>query len=605
MIWRLGNLVRILIPQQYAVGLLVLWLAPAVLLPFLLTGCAARDPINRGGRTIAAASNSSAAADTASLGVKTAETDADSTPHGAPQTHGPRPRAIEPIHVATADVYQVAHWSDPSGQPKPPRASLPDASTQTLPTPRVQRLPPLTPEAVIPQPVPPPPGHVEIPLDSSLPPGQVDSQGPLVTVAVRETPLHSVLSLLAQQQGISIVSPSNLETPVTVTLQPTTLENALDAVTAVCGCTWTRVKDVIYVTPITKDAPESFLEQGEVRVFDLNYVSATDAEKVVTGLLSPVGKVFARQIDSKEKRKSIEQIVVEDLPPYIARIASYIARADEPPRQVMVEARILQIKLENDTRHGVNFDALTRVAGADVTFATQLFATGLGPAGIITVDGTDFDSLIDCLQSTNDTKTLAAPKLLMINGQESKIQIGRRLGYFVTTTTQTSTLQDVQFLEVGVVLTVTPQITADGQIVMKVRPKVSNGDINPSTTLPEEETTEVDTSIMVPDGHGVIIGGLIQELDNERQSKVPFLGDIWLMGRLFQRRVVERERSEVVVALLPRIVPYGACPTPPESADLQRIAAPLVTPTLESAPRPEPRLPDAVHDPIWPRRSTP
>jgi type II secretory pathway component GspD/PulD (secretin) len=138
--------------------------------------------------------------------------------------------------------------------------------------------------------------------------------------------------------------------------------------------------------------------------------------------------------------------------------------------------------------------------------------------------------------------------------------------------------------------------------LLKVRPKVSSGDINPTTTLPEEETTEVDTSVMVPDGYGVIIGGLIQEIDNERQSKVPFLGDVWVIGRLFQRRAVERERSEVVVALLPRIVPVGNCPTPSELIELQRVVSPLLTPTLQSAPRPEPELNDAINNPNWPPR---
>lgn len=453
------------------------------------------------------------------------------------------------------------------------------------------------------------PDSFRIPLQGGALGGteQLPSKGPMVTLAVRDAPLHSVLSLLAQQQGLSVVASSELKTPVTVTLQPMTLENALDAILMVNGCTWTRINDVIYVTPLAKngerDSAENFVAQGrEVRVFGLDYVAATDIEKVVAGLLSPVGKVFTKQVDARDKRKAIEQLVVEDLPPYLTRIASYVAQADEPPRQVMVEARILQVKLESDKRHGVNLDALARVAGADVTFKTQAFAASAGPAAILTLDGTDFNSLLDCLTATTDSKTLAAPKLLMINGQESKIQIGRRLGYFVTTTTQTSTLQDVQFLEVGVVLTVTPQISVDGQVVMKVRPKVSSGDINPITTLPEEDTTEVDTSIMVPDGHGVIIGGLIQETDNERQSKTPFLGDIWLLGRMFQRRTIERERSEVVVALLPTIVPVGYCPTSTEELELQRVTTPLVTPSLQKARRPwEPRLPDAIRNPIWPR----
>lgn len=473
----------------------------------------------------------------------------------------------------------------------------PQNGTEGIPTVPLDALP----QAVQQLPIP---VQVEVPLQGQLPQTEpVQADGSLITLSVRDAPLHSVLSLIATQQGVSIVSASDLTIPVSVTLQPMPIETALDALMAVSGCTWSRVGSVIYVTAVKKDTPENFLAQGRVvRVFTLNYFSASDAEKVVIGLLSPVGKAFMRQTDAKDKRKSIEQLVVEDLPAYADRIANYLAQADQPPQQVIVEVRMLQVKLEDDTRHGINFDKLARISGADVKFSTQSMATGVGQAALFTVDGSSFNTLLDCLSTTNDAKTLASPKLLMINGQEAKIQIGRRLGYFVTTTTQTSTLQDVQFLEVGVVLTVTPLISTDGQVVLKVRPKVSSGDINPTTSLPEEETTEVDTSIMVPDGFGVIIGGLIQEIDNERQSKVPFLGDVWLVGRLFQRRAVERERSEVVVALLPRIVPLGNCLTPIEIQDLQRVADPLLTPTLQSAPRPEPELRDAIHNPTWPTR---
>ena len=424
-----------------------------------------------------------------------------------------------------------------------------------------------------------------------LPKDSVSSQGNLLTVEVRGAPLHSVLSLIAVQQGLSIAANSSLDMPVTVSLQPTTLENALDAVTSVSGCTWTKIRDVIYVTPIQAQSPENFVIQGRaIQVFDLNYASGTDLEKVVTGLLSPIGKVFVRQVDTRDKLKAMEQLVVEDIPAYVARICNYVAQADRPPRQVMVEARILQVKLSNENRHGINFDALVRVSGADVHFKSLALATGLGPAGVVTVDGTDFDSLVECIINNGDTKTLASPKLLMINGQESKIQIGRRLGYLVATTTQTSTIQDVQFLEVGIVLTVTPHITEDGRVLMKVHPKVSNGDINATTSLPEEETTEVDTSVLVNDGSGVIIGGLIQELDDVRQSKLPLLGDLWLVGKLFQRNTVSRSRNEIIVALLPRIVPIDSCPTNEELDSMNRVLTPLLTPTLDRVERPEPQL---------------
>ncbi|HAC89473.1 MAG TPA: hypothetical protein DCF63_02410 [Planctomycetaceae bacterium] len=450
----------------------------------------------------------------------------------------------------------------------------------------------------------PPNFDIQVLNSASELPAQPENNGSMVTLAVKETPLHSVLSLIAQQQGLSIVSPSSLNTNVTVTLQPTTLENALDAVMAVSGCTWTRHKDVIYVTTIDKSADNTFLAQGRmVQIYDLNYMAADDAEKVVTGLLSPVGKVFTRKLASDNKRANNEQLVVEDLPQYVARISEYIARADLAPRQVMVEVRVLQVKLSHDGKHGVNLDGLLSNSGSnEVWFRTKAFASSTGPGAVFTVDSGRFDKLIDILATTTDAKTLAAPKLLMLNGQESRIQIGQRLAYTTSTTTQTVTVQGVQFLEVGVLLHVTPHITEDGQILMKVHPKVSSGQINPTTELPEEDTTEMETSVMVPDNTAIFIGGLIQEINIDRQSKLPILGDIWMIGRLFQRRTVDRERSEVIVALLPRIVPCECESNHLEAADVARTQLPILTPELQPSPRPEPSLPDALRNPIRPLR---
>ncbi|WP_145288793.1 hypothetical protein [Pirellulimonas nuda] len=485
------------------------------------------------------------------------------------------------------------------GGPSPPDALPTDALPAGAP-PTAEALP--APAAGADQALPLGPGRMLLPLaPAGELQGTVEVVNGAVTIAVRDAPLHTVLSLLAQQQGLSIVASSDLTQPVTVTLQPTTLENALDALLAVADCTWTRRNDVIYVTSVSKDSTSSPFFQGrEVRVFTLNYTAAADVETVVAGLLSPVGKVFIREIDSKDRRKTAEQVVIEDLPPFLDRAAEYIAQADQMPQQVMIEARILQVKLSKDKAHGVNFDAIAQLSGFKLQLWEKGFATDGGPGMVFTIDGSDFNGLIDCLTSTNDAKTLASPKVSVVNGQQSRIQIGRRLGYFVTTTTQTSTLQDVQFLELGVVLLVTPHITADGQVLMQVQPKVSSGDINPTTTLPEEETTELETSVLLPNGRGIVIGGLIQEKDFERQSKLMFLGDLWGVGHLFQRRTVDRERNEVIVAILPRIVGCGVCPPPSESIEVARSHTPLLTAELDKAERPwEPRLRDASTTPHW------
>jgi type II secretory pathway component GspD/PulD (secretin) len=91
---------------------------------------------------------------------------------------------------------------------------------------------------------------------------------------------------------------------------------------------------------------------------------------------------------------------------------------------------------------------------------------------------------------------------------------------------------------------------------MKVQPQVSGGRINPDTSLPEEETTQTETTVILPDGKGMIIGGLIKEDDSKKSSWVPYLGELPVLGGLFRRSNTASARSEVIIALTPHIVPY-------------------------------------------------
>lgn len=429
---------------------------------------------------------------------------------------------------------------------------------------------------------------------------QVQTHGQTISLSVREAPLSSVLSLIAEQQGINIVTGSEINIPVTVTLHSVTVPEALNSILRIAGCTWYEDREIIYVSRIDS---ESFVDpdvQGRiVRVFELDFVSATDVEKVVRGLLSPVGNIFASESDPKNNRRTGDSVVVEDLPGFVRRIEQYIAQIDQAPRQVLIEAHILEVRLSDNTTHGVNFDYLSEITNTQLRLETRGFANPAAPAGVLfSLDGSDLTSLVEALKVTNDAKTLASPKVLALNGQEARIQIGERLGFFVTTTTQTSTLQQVEFLDVGIVLRVTPQITADNRVIMTVQPEISTGEINETTGLPDKATTEVETSIILNDGRGIIIGGLIQEADTDRQSKIPFVGDFWLAGRFFQRRIAARDRSEIIVALVPRVVPYGPDYACQAETEVQRATTPLLDPNLKRYPRPwEGSLPDAMDDP--------
>ncbi|MDA1015236.1 MAG: hypothetical protein O3A00_12385 [Planctomycetota bacterium] len=446
------------------------------------------------------------------------------------------------------------------------------------------------------------PRTLRVPIDAVDDRGQIEvnNQDGKIWLVVRNAPVGDVLGVLAQQQGLNIVTGQDVSSRISVTLSAVSFEDALDGIMAVAGYTWVQRNKIILVTRIDQATKLSPSAQGrEVRVFPLDFVTSMEINKVVTGLLSPVGQSFASQTDPKNNRRAKELLVIEDLPQYVERIANYIAQVDMPPKQVMIEAHILQVTLQDDSLHGINWAAVAEAAGSQVSFATTGFANPLAtPASFFTINGTDMNAVLEALKTTTDAKTLAKPKVLATNGQEARIQIGQKLGYFVTTTTQTSTLQNVQFLETGVVLRVTPFITSDGSVLMSIKPQVSTGSVSESTGLPSEETTEADTTALLPNGRGMVIGGLINENDVELQSKVPLLGDMWLVGRMFQRRTMSKKRNEIIIVLVPRIVPYGVAACREDEIAVDRTSTPLLEGPLRRVHRPwEADLPDAMHDP--------
>ncbi|MEM6798305.1 MAG: hypothetical protein AAF589_02220, partial [Planctomycetota bacterium] len=433
---------------------------------------------------------------------------------------------------------------------------------------------------------------------------QVTDESGLISLAVRDAPLRHVLAMVADARNLNVVFASSTDVPVTATLDRVPIEEALDSLLSASGYTWAQSGKVIYVTSVTEAAGLPPNVQGRrVALITLDFASAVDIDQAVKGLLSPVGKSWFLETNSADNRRTQESIVVEDLAPYVERIERYIAEADQPPRQVMIEVHILEVDLDRDQRAGVNLQGLARLSGTSLTLRTTGLAnSAASPGFFIEATGGDLSPVIEALISTTDAKTLASPRILAVNGQESRIQVGEQLGFRVTTTTQTSTLESVEFLNVGVVLSVTPRITRDGRVLMRIKPEVSSGDVNPDTGLPEEETAELETDVLLGSGQGFVIGGLIQERDSTTISKVPLLGSVPYAGFFFQRRQVVKKRSEIVVALLPHVLPLTPMRQQRNDHEIQRATEPLTYGPLCRYPRPyEPRLNDVIRDRLpWP-----
>lgn len=428
----------------------------------------------------------------------------------------------------------------------------------------------------------------------------------LITLIAKDASLSDILSILAHDHGLNIVSSDAITQQVSVTLRDVPLADALNAILSIQGLSWSRRNNILSITKMSTDQAGGAIVQGRViKVFPLSYVSGTEVEAVIKDLLSPVGKVKSMQSEKLDTRKSSDRLIVEDLPDYLDRIEACIHQLDRPPKQVQIEAHILEVDLSAENRHGVNLEMMSDIAGTKVSLKTPGFAKSTSnPALLVGIDGSKVDGLLDALKNTVDARTLASPQVLVTHGQEAKIQIGGKIGYRQSTTTETSTVQGVEFLDVGVVLTVTPYIGTNGQVLMKVNPEVSDGSINIDTELPDEQITTVDSTVLLNDGQGMVIGGLIREIDDDQRIKAAGLGELWMIGHLFQQSKKIRSRKEVIVVLIPRIVD---CPCPLDSeqqTQLDRTETPLFHGALEREFRPwEPELPEVRYRPRDTRRN--
>ena len=165
-------------------------------------------------------------------------------------------------------------------------------------------------------------------------------------------------------------------------------------------------------------------------------------------------------------------------------------------------------------------------------------------------------AFITALETITDTTIMANPKILAVNKQEGQLHIGDRLGY-ASQTSQTSggnTTSEIKFLEVGTMLTFRPYIGNDGYIRMDIYPKDSSGSVDRLSGIPNEQTTQLKTNILVKNGETIVIGGLFRDEISTTRNQVPVLGDIPFLGVLFRGTSDSNKRKEVIVLLTPHII---------------------------------------------------
>ncbi len=260
---------------------------------------------------------------------------------------------------------------------------------------------------------------------------------------------------------------------------------------------------------------------------------------------------------SKHKMKKVEK--------FLQKILS------EVKKQVLIEAKIVEVTLSDGYQYGINWSALLRnVSGATISLRQTLALPS--SYGEIVVAGLDFNTVINALSNTGKIETLSNPRIRVLNGQTALISSGVVVPYWekqITTLGTTTVTQSVMYIRrsvlSGVLLGVTPYIE-NNHILINIVPVstkiegikqlVDNNEV--VAEAPILNIKEAGTIIKVKDGDLIIIGGMINTEKRTEEDKIPFLGDIPVFGNLFKSKRVYNEKKELIIFLKPRIIKFDS-----------------------------------------------
>lgn len=283
-------------------------------------------------------------------------------------------------------------------------------------------------------------------------------------------------------------------------------------------------------------------------------------------------------------------VLVRDRHRNIETIAGYLARVTQSiVRQVDLEVEIYEVALNNTSELGINWQKVSSTL--DSTFSTIPGQIGIPSSGGLIVQSPIFggtppatgiriahqrgtiSAVLDALKQQGDLKVVSKPRLRTLNNQPAVVRVGQDLPVFVTQVTQSpgsppviSTNESIQTITVGTVLSITPQVSADGLVTLDITPAVSRlvrteTSATGNTNAPVIDIRQASSIVRVRDGATIIMGGLVQDSSSSTRRKVPVLGDIPLLGKAFTGNYKTSERTELVFFLTPRIISDAASET--------------------------------------------
>ena len=373
-----------------------------------------------------------------------------------------------------------------------------------------------------------------------------------ITIEFRDTPLKTVFEVISRTSGLNFVFDKDLraDQKVTIFLRNSTIEAAINLV-LLTNQLEQRVLDgnSILIYPNTPLKQRDYQELT-VRTF---YLANSDA-KTVASTLKTILKSRDVVVDEK-----LNLLMIRDTPEAIRVAEKLVALQDVPEPEVMLEVEILEVKRSRLRELGVNWPnalALTPLPSAD---GGQLTLNDLRNLNSSTIGATVGPVIIRANQLDSDVNLLANPRIRARNREKAKILIGERVPNITSTATSTGFVSEsITYIDVGLKLDIEPTIYLDNEVAIKVTLEVSNIVDQVETksgTVAYRIGTRTATSVLrLKDGENQLLAGLISDEDRRTADKVPFLGDIPVLGRLFGGHRAEGIKTEIVLSITPRVL---------------------------------------------------
>lgn len=449
-----------------------------------------------------------------------------------------------------------------------------------------------------------------------LRPKSVAYTGKKISLDFQDIEVRRVLQLLADFTDINMVAADSVQGNITLRLKEVPWDQALDIVLKTKNLDKRRNGNVIWIAPVAElikaeEEEAKALKQSvalapiQTEYMQLSYAKAADIEKLITQNKSASGSGSSNGTSNNDDRESLlssrgsisidartNTIIVNDTQPFIDKIRNMVDLLDVQVKQVMVEARIVRATTDFTKEMGVKWGILSQgitnnnhllVGGSDTTLwdlrepefdserggftydiqrpdnlNVDLGVTSQGASriafGLISLSDFMLDLELSALQADGYGEVISTPKVLTADKQKATVASGSQIPYQSSEGGGANAVSTTEFIDATLSLDVTPSITPDGKVQMELNiTSDSAGNPTPTGQLTINKN-QINTNVLVDNGETVVLGGIFEQETRNAQTKVPFLGDLPYLGRLFRKDVKSDNKRELLIFVTPRIV---------------------------------------------------